>query len=140
MPLRPYLVSVGLSSGLTLLCTLPFVLIALWRSRTRRWGLVLFVGSLVILENAVAELPRVNGFQHLHWSWQSAPLITAWTLFVVSLTPGVSFASIGITSSLKPGWLKPAIPALLIAVAVPAVFFILGTRVGLSAIALIEVF
>jgi membrane protease YdiL (CAAX protease family) len=132
MPLRTYLVSVGLSAGLTLLCTLPFVLVALWHSRTRRWGLVLFVGSLVILENAVAEFPRVNGFQHLHWSWQAALLTTALPLLVVLLTPAVSFASIGVTSSLKPGWLKPAIVALLMAVAVPAVFFILGSRVRLT--------
>ena len=40
MPLRTYLVSVGLTAGLTLLCTLPIVLVALWRSRTRRWKLV----------------------------------------------------------------------------------------------------
>ena len=132
MPLRTYLVSVGLSAGLTLLCTLPFVLVALWRSRVRRWGLVLFVGSLVILESAIAELPRVNGFQHLHWSWQAAILTTALTLLVVWLAPGVSFASIGVTSSLQPGWLKPAIPALLIAAAVPAVFFVLGARVRLT--------
>jgi membrane protease YdiL (CAAX protease family) len=94
--------------------------------------LVLFVGSLVILENAVAELPRAGMFQHLHWSWQAAILTTAWVLLVVSLTPAVSFTSIGVTSNLKPGWLKPAIVALLIAAAVPAVFFILGSRVKLS--------
>ena len=46
MPLRTCLVSVGLTSGLTLLCTLPFVLIALLQSRTRR-RMVLFVGALV---------------------------------------------------------------------------------------------
>jgi uncharacterized protein len=132
MPLRTYLVRVGLSAGLTLLCTLPFVLVALWFSRTRRWGLVLFVGSLVLLQNAVAELPRVNGFQHLHWSWQAALLTTALPLLVVLLTPAVSFASIGVTSSLTPGWLKPAIVALLIAAAVPAVFFILDARVRLT--------
>ena len=132
MPLRTYLLSVGLSAGLALLCTLPFVVVAVWRSRTRRWGPLSFVGSLVILQNAVAELPRVNGLQHLHWSWQAALLTTALPLLVASLTPGVSFASIGVTSSLKPGWLKPAIPALLIAAAVPAVFFVLGSRVGLT--------
>jgi membrane protease YdiL (CAAX protease family) len=132
MSLRTYLVSVGLSAGLSLLCALPFVLIALWHSRTRRWGLVLFVGSLVILFNVVVELPRVNGFQHLHWGWQAALLTTAWTLLLVSLTPAVSFASIGVTSSLTPGWFKPGIVALLIAVAVPAVFFILGSRVRLT--------
>ena len=132
MPSRTYLVSVCLSAGLTLLCALPFVLIALWRSRIRRWGLVLFVGSLVILENMVAELPRVNGFQHLHWSWQAALLTMILTLLVVSLTPEVSFASIGVTSTLKPGWLEPSIIALLIAAAVPAVVFSLGSRVRLT--------
>ena len=132
MSLRTYLLSVGLSAGLTLLCTLPFVLLALWRSSTRRCGLVLFVGFLVILENAVAELPRVNGFQHLHWSWQAALLTTAGTLLVASVTRGVTFASIGVTSSLKPGWLKPSIVALLIAAAVPAVVFSLGSRVRLT--------
>jgi membrane protease YdiL (CAAX protease family) len=132
MPLRTWLVSVALNSGLTLLCTLPFVLVALWRSRIRRWGLVLFVGSLVILFNAVAGLPRVNGFQHLHWSWQAALLTTAWTLLVAWLTPGVSFASIGVTSSLTPGWFKPGIVAILIAAAAPVVVFILGSRVRLT--------
>jgi membrane protease YdiL (CAAX protease family) len=132
MPLRTYLVSVGLYAGLTLLCALPFVLVALWRSRPRRWGLVLFVGSLVILFNAVGGLPRVDGFQHLHWSWQEALLTTALTLLVVWLTPGVSFASIGVTSSLTPGWLKPGIVAILIAAAAPVVVFILGSRVRLT--------
>lgn len=81
---------------------------------------------------AAKGLPRVNGFQHLHWSWQAALLITALTLLVASLTPGVSFASIGVTSGLKPGWLKPSIVALLIAAAVPAVVFSLGSRVRLT--------
>ena len=88
---------------------------------------ILFVGSLVILFNAVEELPRVNGFQHLHWSWQAALLTTALTLLVVWLTPGLSFASIGVTSSLKPGWLKPGIVALLIAAAAPTVVFVHGS-------------
>lgn len=132
MPLRTYLVSLRLRAGLMLLCTLPFVLVALWQSRTRRWVLVLFVGSLVILFNAVTELPRLSVFQHLHWSWQEALLTTALTLLVVWLTPGVSFESIGVTSRLKPGWLKPGIVVLLIVVAVPAVFFILGSRVRLT--------
>ncbi len=132
MALRTYLVSVGLGAGLTLLCALPFILGALWHSRLRRWGLVLFVGSLVIVQNAVAALPRVNGFQHMHWSWQESLLTTALPFLVVSLIPWVSLASIGVTSSLTPGWLKPTIPALLIAVAVPAVFFTLGSRVDLT--------
>ena len=107
-------------------------IVALWYSRTRLWGLVVLVGFLVILQNAVAELPRQNGFRHLHWSWQESLLTIALPLLVVSLTSGVSLASIGVTSSLKPGWVKPAIPALLIAVAVPAFFFILGVRVRLT--------
>jgi len=129
---RTYLISVGLSAGLTLLCTLPFVLVALLHSRTWWWRLVLFVGALVILQNAVTELPRVNGFQHLHWSWQAALLTTAWPLLLMSLTPALSFASIGVTPSLTPGWWKPGIIALFIAVGVPAVFFILGSRVRLT--------
>jgi membrane protease YdiL (CAAX protease family) len=92
----------------------------------------LFVGFLVIFFSAITELPRVNGFQHLHWSWQATLLMTACSLLVVWLTPGISFASSGVTSSLTPGWLKPAIVALLIAVAVPAVVFILGSRVRLT--------
>jgi membrane protease YdiL (CAAX protease family) len=132
MPLRTYLVSVSLAAGLTLLCAVPLVLVAMWHSRTRPWRLVSLVGFLVILENAVTALPRVDGFQHLHWSWQAALLTAAWPLLMVSLIPGISFASIGVTSSLKPGWVKPAIVALAIAVAVPAVAFILGSRVRLT--------
>jgi membrane protease YdiL (CAAX protease family) len=37
-----------------------------------------------------------------------------------------------VTSSLKPGWLKPSLVALLIAGGVPAVFFVLGSRVRLT--------
>ena len=132
MTLQTYLVSVSLDAGLVLLCALPFILVALWHSRTRLWGPIALVGFLVILENAVSELPRVNGFQHLHWSWQAALLTTALPLVVVWLTPGVSLASIGITSSLTPGWLKPSIVALLIVAAVPTVVFILGSRVRLT--------
>lgn len=132
MTLGTYLVSVSLCAGLTLLCALPFILVALWHSRTRVWRLVVLVGFLVTLQNAITELPRMNVLQHLHWSWQESLLTIAFTLIVVSLTSGVSFTSIGVTSSLRPGWLKPAIPALLIAVAVPAVFFTLGSRVRLT--------
>jgi len=53
-----------------LACALPFVLIAAWRSRTRRWGLLLFVASLVVLDIALDEIPRVGVFQHLHWKWR----------------------------------------------------------------------
>ncbi len=130
--LRTYLVSVGLESGLMLLCALPFVLVALWRSRTRGWGLVVLVGSLVILENAISELPSVSWLQHLHWHWQATILTTAWPLLLASLAPGLSLAFIGVTSRLKPGWVKPAIPALLIAAAVPAAVFIHGSRVNLT--------
>ena len=133
MTLQPYLLTVSLNAGLTLLCALPFTLMALWHARTRQWGLVVVVGALVILQNALTALPRMNGFQHLHWSWQESLLTIALPLLVVTLTSGISFETIGVTSRLTPGWLKPSIPALLIAVAVPAVFFILGSRVGLTA-------
>jgi membrane protease YdiL (CAAX protease family) len=132
MPFETFWVSVSLNVGLTLLCAFPFLVIAFWHSGVRPWGLILAVGSLVFVQNVVGELPRVNGFQDLHWGWQAALLTTALPLLVVLLTPGVSFASIGVTSNLEPGWLKPAIVALLIAVAVPAVVFILGSRVRLT--------
>jgi membrane protease YdiL (CAAX protease family) len=132
MPLRTYVVSVALTSGLMLLCALPFSLIALWHSRTHLWRLVLFVALLVILQNALTEIPRVGGFQHLHWAWQASLLITALTVIVAWLAPEVSFASIGVTSSLRPGWFKPGIVALLIAAALPAVAFIHGSRVQLT--------
>jgi membrane protease YdiL (CAAX protease family) len=130
--MRAYLVTVGLETGLTLLCALPFVLIALWRSRTREWGLLSLVGALVVVQNAIGDLPRANGFQHLHWGWQAALLTAAWPLLVVRWIPGLSLASMGVTSGLKPGWVKPSLMALLIAGGVPAVFFMLGSRVRLT--------
>jgi membrane protease YdiL (CAAX protease family) len=128
VPLRSYLCRVALEAGLSLACVLPFVLIAVWRSRTRRWGLLLFVASLVVLEFALVEIPRVDGFQHLHWSWQECRLSTAWPFLLVALVPGISLASVGVTSRFRQGWLKPSIVVLLLALAVPAVFFILGAR------------
>jgi len=53
VPLRDYLCRVALEAGLTLACALPFVLIAAWRARTRRWGLLLFVASLVVVSGPV---------------------------------------------------------------------------------------
>ena len=131
--LRSYLLRVALEAGLTLVCALPFVLIAIWRSRTRRWSLLLFVASLVVLDFALVEIPRVDGFQRLHWSWQECILSTAWPFLLVALVPGITLASMGVTSRLRPGWLRPAIVAGLLAVAVPAVFFMLGARKKLDA-------
>ena len=128
MQFRSYLCRVALEAGLTLACVLPFVLIAVWHSRTRRWSLLLLVASLVVLDAALIEIPRVDGFQHLHWSWQECILSAAWPFLVVALVPGISLASIGVTSRFRPGWLKPSIVALLLAMAVPAIFFILGAR------------
>ena len=128
MLLRGYLCRVALEAGLMLACALPFVLTAAWQSRTRRWRLLLFVASLVVLNVGLTEIPRVDGFQHLHWSWQECLLSTAWPFLLVALVPGISLASIGVTSRLRPGWLKPSIVGLLLALAVPAVFFILGAR------------
>jgi len=131
--LRGYLCRVALQAGLTLACALPLVLIAAWHSRTRRWGLLLFVASLVVLDVALIEIPRVDGFQHLHWSWQECILSTAWPFLLVALIPGISLASIGMTSRFRPGWFKPSMVALLVALAVPAVFFVLGARKKLTA-------
>jgi membrane protease YdiL (CAAX protease family) len=128
-----YLCRVALQSGLTLACTIPFVLIATWHSCTRRWGLLLLVLSLVVLDVALIEIPRVDGFQHLHWSWQESLLSTAWPFLLVALVPGISVASVGVASRFRPGWLKPSIVAGLMALAVPALFFILGVRKKLDA-------
>ena len=133
MQLRGYLCRVVLQAGLTLACVLPFVLIAAWHSRTRRWSLLLFVASLVVLDVALGEIPRVDGFQHLHWSWQECILSTAWPFLLIALVPGISLVSVGVTSRFRPGWLKPSIVAGLLALAVPAVFFILGARKKLDA-------
>jgi membrane protease YdiL (CAAX protease family) len=131
--LRSYLCRVALQAGLTLACVLPFVLIAVWHSRTRRWSLLLFVASLVVLDVALIEITRVDGFQHLHWSWQECILSAAWPFFLVTLVPGISLASIGVMSRFRAGWLRPSIVALLLAMAVPAIFFILGVRKKLDA-------
>lgn len=128
-----YLSLVALQAGLSLACALPFVLIAAWHSRTRRWSLLLFVASLVVLDVALDEIPRVDGFRHLHWSWQESLLSTAWPFLLVALVPGISLASIGVTSRFRRGWLKPSIIAGLLALAVPAIFFILGHRKKLDA-------
>lgn len=133
MPLRDYLCRVALQAALTLACALPFVLIAVWLSRTRRWSLWLSVASLVVLDVALVEIPRVDGFQHLHWSWQECLLSAAWPFLLIALVPGISLVSVGVTSRFRPGWLKPSVVALLLALAVPAVFFILGARKKLDA-------
>jgi membrane protease YdiL (CAAX protease family) len=133
VPVRVYFCRVALESGLLLACALPFVLIAAWHSRTRRWGLLLFVASLVVLDLALDEIPRVGIFQHLHWSWQESLLSTTWPFLLVALVPGISLASIGLTSRFRPGWLKPSMVAGLLALAVPTVFFLLGARKKLDA-------
>jgi hypothetical protein len=54
-------------------------------------------------------------------------------LLLARLVPAVSLSSIGVTSRLRQGWLAPSLIALLIAMAVPAVFFALGSRSRLTA-------
>jgi membrane protease YdiL (CAAX protease family) len=128
-----YLEGVALQAGLTLALALPVLLIAIWHSRTRRWTLLLFVALLVVLQAAVLEIPRVDGFQHLHWSRQESLLSSAWPFLLVALVPWISLASIGVASRFRSGWLKPSIAAGLVALAVPAVFFVLGARKKLDA-------
>ena len=132
MSVRTYLVSVGLISGLELLCALPLLLLALWHSRSRRWRAFLFIALAVLLQNLLGELPRAGVFQRLHWSWQATILETALALLLAVWTPGLSLASIGVTSRLAPGWFRPGMVALLIAGAVPGIVFALGSRVHLT--------
>jgi membrane protease YdiL (CAAX protease family) len=123
VPFDAYVYRVVLEAGLMLACALPLALIAVWHSRTRRWRLLLFVASLVVLDVALVEIPRVDGFQHHHWSWQESLLSAAWPFLLAAIVPGVSLASIGVTSR----------TAGVIALAVPAVFFALGARKKLDA-------
>jgi len=123
-----YVEHVGLQAGLTLACAFPFVWIAARHSRTRQWGLLSLVAFLVVLDIALVEIPRVDGLQHLHWSWQESLLSSLWPFIAAVLFPAISLASIGVTSRFRSGWLKPSIVALLLALAVPAVFFIIGAR------------
>ena len=128
MYLASYVYRVVLQAGLTLACAVPFILVAVWHSRVRRWSLLLWVISLVMLDIALVEIPRLGGFQRLHWSWQESFLSSVWPFMLVALVPGISLASIGVTARFRSGWLKPSIVAGLFALAVPAVFFVLGAR------------
>jgi membrane protease YdiL (CAAX protease family) len=124
----PYVERVGLQAGLTIACALPVVWIAARHSRTRQWGSLKFVAFLVVLDIALVDIPRVDGFRHLHWSWQESLLSSMWPFLAVALVPAISLASIGVTSRFRSGWLKPSTVALLLALAVPATFFIIGAR------------
>lgn len=132
MLLGTYLGRASIQAGLMLACTVPVVLIAVRRSRVRRWGLLLLVGFLVVVDEALLLLPRVDGFQQLRWNWQGKLLETTWPLLLAALVPGISLASLGVTSRLRPGWLKPTILALALALALPAVYFLLGAREALN--------
>ena len=128
-----YIERVALQAGLTLMCALPFIGVAAWQSRFRRWELLLFVLCITVFDTALLEIPRIGVFQRLHWSWQESILSTAWPFLLVALAPGISLASIGVTSRFRPGWLKPSLVAGILALAVPAVFFALGARKMLDA-------
>ncbi len=133
MRLVSYFAGVGLITCLMIACALPFAVAAVWQSRANNWRLFSLVGVLLFIQTAVTYLPPINGFGHLHWNWQGCLLSVLWPLLLVRLVPAVSLPSIGVTSRLRRGWLKPSIIALLIAVSVPAVFFALGSRVKLTA-------
>jgi hypothetical protein len=92
-----------------------------------------FMAALMLLDVALLEVPPVGVFRHLHWSWQEGLLSTAWPLLIAAFVPSLSLAAIGVTSRLRQGWLRPCILALLIAIAVPTVFFLLGLRKRLDA-------
>ena len=134
MRITPYLLRVALQAGLTLGCTLPFLLVALWRSRPRprRWALLWLTLRLVVLNDALLEIPRFGIFQRHHWSWQESLASATWPFVLVAVS-SISLCSIGVTSRFRPGWLKPSLIALAAAVAVPAVFFLLGSRRRLDA-------
>ncbi len=133
MPLGSTVAQAGLEAGLTLALALPLAGIAAWRARPTRWGPLLLVAVLLVVDAALVDLPRVGPFRNLHWSWQESLLTLAWPFLLVALAPGITLASIGVTSRFRTGWLGPCLVALPIAVAVPGVFFALGARKALSA-------
>lgn len=128
MPLSAYVQRVALQAGLTLACAVPFVLLGGWSVRTRRWGQLAFIAALVVLDVALVEIPRFGIFRRLHWGWQEGLLATTWPFLFVAVVPGISLNTIGVASWFRAGWLRPCVVALLIAIAVPAVFFLLGLR------------
>ena len=87
----------------------------------------------MVLDIALLNIPRFGVFRSLHWSWQEGLLSTAWPFLLVAVAPGISLSAIGVTSRFRKGWLRPSLFALLIAVAVPAGFFLLGLRKRLDA-------
>jgi hypothetical protein len=77
----------------------------------------------------LAEIPRIDGFQHLHWGLaRESALDRVAILAGRSLVPGILLASTGVTLRLRTGWLKPSICGGVLALAVPAVFFVLRAR------------
>jgi membrane protease YdiL (CAAX protease family) len=123
-----YICRVGIHAGLIVAVAMPVVLVAVWHSRVRRWNLLLLVASLVVVHDALMWMPRQGVFERLHWSWQECLLATIWPFVLTAIISGVTLRSIGVSMRLRPGWLKPSLVALLLAVAVPAVFFLLGVR------------
>ena len=123
----------SIQGGLALALAAPFVLVAVLHSRTRRWGLLVGAGLFVVLSFILTSLPRVNGFRNHHWAWQESLLLLGFSILLAVVGPGISLATFGVTSRLRPGSLKPAIPALGIAVLISVVFFALGSRRTLDA-------
>ena len=111
----------------------PLVLVAVVRSRTRRWALLGGVGFLVVFDFALSGLPRVEALRSHHWMWQESGLSIAWPILLAIVIPGISLATLGVTSPLRPGSIKPGIMALAFALSISAVFFALGTRKTLDA-------
>ena len=132
MPLGYTLARAGLLAGLTLGLALPLAGIAAWSSRPTRWRPLLFAVALVAVDATVIELPRAALFQRLHWSWQECLLSAALPFLMVALVPGITLASIGVTTRFRTGWFKPCLIVGSIAVAVPLAFFALGLRKRLT--------
>ena len=130
--MRSYVESVGLVTGLIIACALPFVVAGVWQTRARKWRWLSLAGILMLTQIAVTSIPPIDGFGRFHWSWQGALLSIVWPLLLVGLVPSVSLASIGVTSKFRPGWFTPSMSGLLIAVAVPSIFFALGSRLKLT--------
>jgi membrane protease YdiL (CAAX protease family) len=122
------LAAAAIQGGWALAFAAPFVVVAALQSRTRRWGLLAAVASLVVLDFALSGLPRVDGLRNHHWMWQESMLSVAWPILLTIVAGDISLTTLGITSRLTLGSLKPALIAFAGALSIPVIFFLLGSR------------
>lgn len=119
----------GFETLVTWMLAAPWIAIALWRSRQRRWWPLVAMLGIVAIDNFVLSLPRTGPFAGLAWSWQGKLLEIVLAIVSVAVTPGLTFDSIGVTAQLRPGWRAGLAAVVGVSLALPITFIIwLGAR------------